>query len=79
MIKLKNVNKHNDTIQCDAYIEDSIEAVPLKLNLSTGMFDEYSLPRGYEWCSSHIAHARMVLIDMAKNENITSERLIMWC
>lgn len=78
MIKLENIQKHNDIISCNAFLEDSVTAVVLKYNTSKDEFETFSLPKGYEWCSSHITHARQYLKTLNDKADVPKERLIMW-
>lgn len=78
MINLKQIKKINNTIECYAYIEDCEEAIHLTLDLSKREFKDYILPNGYEWCKTHIAHAKFALLKMDDENKIEQERLIMW-
>lgn len=79
MIKLKNIAKENDRIICDAFVEDCDKPVRLSLNTKNAEFDKIVLPEDYEWCTSHINHAKRYLISLINEEIITStEKCIMW-
>ena len=74
MIKLKNIQKKVDCVTCDAYLEDCETAAPLKLNTKSGVLADYHLPDGYEWCKSHIGHAKNFLL----SSKLPKETVIMW-
>ena len=77
MIKLKNIVKNNNKIKCDIYPEDSKIAGWLIVDTNSER-TEYELPSGYEWCKSHITHARKALIQMNASQKLPKEKLIMW-
>lgn len=77
MIRLKNIVKNSNVIQCQIMPEDSKEYGELKVYLSTESFD-YTLPNGYDWCENHVYHAKQALIEMAKSNTIVKEKTIMW-
>ena len=78
MVKLKNLKRIDQKIQCDIYPEDSTEAGQLSVNLSDESYD-YKLPKGYEWCTNHVAHAKRAIIEMVKADSeLPKEKLIMW-
>ena len=81
MIKLKNIKKNNDIIECDIIPEDSQKAGHLSVSLQDddpyGTVS-YKLPEGYEWCRNHVSHAVTGLIEMAKRSEFLNEKLIMW-
>lgn len=78
MIKLKNIVKTNEQITCDAFIENCTESLSLAFNVKNMEFKDYTLPKGYEWCGSHIHHAKRYLISLIEENKIPSERTIMW-
>lgn len=77
MIRLENIVRNSDVIQCKILPEDSKEYGELKVNLSTESF-EYTLPKDYDWCESHVYHAKCALIEMAKSNTIVNEKTIIW-
>lgn len=79
MIKLLNIKKNNSIIECDIVPEDSIVSGHMIVDTSLNMIKSYYLPDGYEWCTSHVDHAKEVMIRMSKNTDIPKEKLIMWC
>ncbi len=78
MIKLKKITKTDTTITCTAYVEDCKLPLHLTLNLLTKEFNDYHLPPGYEWCQSHIAHAKFKLLKMVDENKLEDECTIMW-
>ncbi len=78
MITLKNITNKNGFISCEAYIEDCSTRLPLVLDISKREFEDFLLPTGYEWCQSHIAHAKFKLLKMLEENNLSKECTIMW-
>lgn len=79
MIKIKNIKINDTLITCDIFPEDSVKNGLLKIDRVKNEIINYSLPKDYEWCKSHLNHARNYLIDLANNSsNIPDEKLIMW-
>lgn len=79
MIDLRNIQRKNDIVTCDAYLENCKEALPLVFHMETKQFEEFAFPQGYEYCASHIAHARRNLIKLLESgEPLPSKKLIMW-
>lgn len=63
-------------IICTALIEDCKEELHLKLDVNTEEFESCTLPKGYEWCKSHIFHAKMFLLD--KKDDLPENHMIYW-
>lgn len=78
MIRLTNIQKNNDYISCLAFVEDSKESFQLIYNIKNEDFDSYLLPKGYEWCKSHIAHAKRFMETILNKNEYPHEELIMW-
>ncbi len=78
MIKLKKIRRANDEIRCEAYVEDCSQPVPLVFDIKNKDFKKYNLPKGYEWCESHIHHAKRYFASVLDKDEIPSERTIMW-
>lgn len=79
MVKLKNIVKNNNMIQCDIYPEDSKEKGFITVNVITGELESYVLPKEYEWCMNHLQHAKRALLDMVKADKMQDEKVVMWC
>lgn len=77
MVRLANITRNNGSITCDIFPEDSPSAGHLTVAIESGEF-VYSLPEGYEWCKSHVGHARRTLLQLASENRIPSRKLIMW-
>lgn len=79
MVLLKNFKYENGNIEADIYPESS--TVPGKVIVSPdGKMVEYTLPEGYEYCESHVSHARWFIyknFDKILDSEIT-QQLIMW-
>lgn len=78
MVRLKNLKKNDVIAECDILPEDSIESGHITVDLKTGRLEESSLPSGYEWCKSHVNHAKANLLRLAKQESLPEEYLAMW-
>ena len=78
MIRLTEIQRNNGKIQCEAYVEDCDSAITLSLDEKTAELSEVELPKGYEWCKSHIAHARKFLRTLIGADQIPAQRVIMW-
>jgi CxxC motif-containing protein len=78
MIKLKKIVKTNNRITCEAFIEDCDLPLNLVFDISRKDFEKYSLPRGYEWCDSHINHAKRYFTSLIGINEVPHEHTIMW-
>lgn len=78
MVKLKNLKKNNTTIESDIIPEDSANSGHIVVDLDQGITIDYSLPEGYEWCINHVNHAKNKLIELAKEEHLSEQYLVMW-
>ncbi len=79
MILLKNFRLRNGNVEADIYPEESSAAGLLVVNPKGGIIEHF-LPRGYEYCENHVAHARWFIsknYDKIVNGEIT-EKIIMW-
>lgn len=79
MILLKNFRIRSGNIEADIYPEGSSVAGLLVVN-SKGEIVEHLLPKGYEYCENHIAHAKRFIgnnYEKIINGKIT-EKIIMW-
>lgn len=63
MIRLNNISRTGDVITCEALLEDCETAIQLSYNIEKMDFAPFAFPAGYEYCRSHIAHARAFLRD----------------
>ena len=79
MIKLKNIVIDGQIAKCEIFPEDSNSFGILEVNLETKEILNLLLPLGYEWCKSHIEHARDYLCSVYQEESIPNEKLIIWC
>ena len=79
MIKLTEIVRNNGSITCVAYVEDCKQAIPLSFNESNAEFNTITMPEGYEWCKSHIAHAKKYLKSLIGKQIESTERTIVWC
>lgn len=80
MVKLKNIKRISNTmIECDLLPEDSKEIGHMLVDISKRKVVNYDLPKGYEWCTNHVAHAMRTLLDMVENNHVVQEEKIVWC
>ena len=56
MVKLKNIERKNDSLSCLVFFEDCKDPVPISLNEKTGVLSEFVMPKGYEWCEYHVVN-----------------------
>lgn len=78
MIKLKNLKKNGSLIECDIIPEDSKESGHIVVNMDSKEIKAFILPKGYEWCISHLHHAKRKLIELSKDDELSQEYLVMW-
>ena len=78
MVRLKQVEKNGDIIVCTAYVEDCKEGIQVEYNIKEHTILSDPLPKGYEYCTSHIRYIRNALSDAAESGEIPPEGLIMW-
>lgn len=78
MIKLKNIVRKNNIVTCDIFPEDSKNPGTIVYDINKSDIQEYRLPKGYEWCKNHIAHASRAIKEMIKAEDTQSEKTVSW-
>ena len=78
MIKLENINKNNNLIVCDDFVEDCDKPIRLSLDVNKKEFEKFSFPDNYEWCTAHISKAKMFLLSLVGMGEIPKEKTIMW-
>lgn len=78
MIKLKGITKNSFSVNCKAYIEDCNEPIILSFDVLTSKLNDVSLPMGYEWCKSHISHAKDYLKSLVSQNTIPESHTILW-
>ena len=78
MIRLKNITKNKNIITCDVYVEDCKEPVLIILDTGGKKLQNYELPERYEWCHSHINHAKRNLLEMDRENKLVNETTVMW-
>ena len=78
MVKLKNIRRNDNIILCEAFVENCTEPIHLSLYENSAELDDYILPIGYEWCISHITHAKKYLRSLIGKPIEDSQRTIMW-
>ena len=78
MVKLKDINRTDEGISCNAYVEGC--KIPVKLFLKSADADMVSddLPDGYEYCTSHLGFVERYIRTLFDASELPEERLIMW-
>lgn len=78
MIKLTNIQKNNGFISCLVFVEDCEKGFEVMYDVENENFEDYSFPQGYEWCTSHMAHAKRFMKTIQNEIYYPHEKLIMW-
>ena len=79
MIRLKNIEKKDNIITADAFVEDCNISVPFVCNTENWKLEECVLPVGYEDCGGPLVMAKHCLKRLLENnEELPKERLVMW-
>jgi hypothetical protein len=78
MVRLKNLKKNKNTIECDFFPEDSNNPGHISVYIPSGLVIGCSYPDGYEWCLNHANHAKSELLKLAGENELPNEKLIMW-
>lgn len=80
MITLKNIKIENNVVECDIFPENSKEKGYIKVDIKSGVIENYSLPAGFEYCENHVCKAREYLIKHIKDISTIPihEKTIMW-
>lgn len=78
MVKLKNLRRNNNLVECDLYIEDSTDPQHFIVDVESKEVIQFSAPKDYPHCENHVAHARWKIIALAKQGEIPPECTIMW-
>ena len=60
MVRLKNIEIDNNIISCEIFPEDSVQSGKLKVDINSQDIISYTLPAGFEWCKSHVHHAKNI-------------------
>lgn len=78
MLKLRNLRKSENTIEADFYPEDSKQAGHVVVDLKTEEITDYTAPEGYEKYRWYATHARQTLMELAEQDSLPEEYLVMW-
>ena len=68
MIRLKNIQKVDSIITCEAYFEGCKEPAVLRFSIEKQDFLPFQFPKGYEYCTSHVRFARRYFQDLGDAE-----------
>ena len=78
MVCLRGIQKIGHQLVCNAYVEDSEEPMSMSFDMKSGEFNHSPLPKGYEYCTTHVWKARRALEKMAESGEIRPNWTIMW-
>lgn len=80
MLRLKNIEIDNNIISCEIFPEDSVQSGKLKVDINSQDIISYTLPAGFEWCKSHVHHAKKYLLSNLKEILHTPihDKIVMW-
>lgn len=78
MVTLKEIQKNDKHARCVVYVEDSNKGIPVEYDFNTSSLSDYSLPQGYEWCTSHMGYVRRFLASTKDAKNVLKEKRIAW-
>ena len=78
MLRLKNIKKNNNLITADFSCEGSENLGHISVDIEKQDVEEYSMPEDFADNLIYMAHARDSLLRMVKDNEICSERLVMW-
>ena len=78
MVRLKNIKRNNNIIECDIIPEDSEEYGHVVVNIETADVESFRLPKNFEWCTNHVYFAKKALLKMVDDNNLLEEKLVMW-
>ena len=73
--------KHRDkgsVISCEIFPEDSRRSGILAVDAEKEEIIRYTLPEGFEGCTSHVHHAKNELIKLFKAGDAPMEKVLMW-
>lgn len=78
MIVLKEIKKSENGIVCNAFVEDCDVAVRVTYDAKANSFSHGKMPRGYEWCVTHMEMAKRAIEQMISSGEIKSQKTILW-
>lgn len=78
MVKLKNIEIRGSVISCEIFPEDSRSSGILAVDAEKEEIIRYTLPEGFEGCTSHVHHAKNELIKLFKAGDAPMEKVLMW-
>lgn len=76
MVKIKNIKINDGIIECDLVPEGSKESCELYFDSNKNEV-RCQLPKGYEYCTTHIRMAVTWLLEHI-NDTMPEEKTIMW-
>lgn len=78
MVFIKEIRKNDRKAECVAFVEDSHEGVTVSYDFKSSCLSDYTLPAGYEWCTSHMGYVRRYLASLKDMKQVPAEKKIVW-
>ncbi len=79
MVKLRNIERHENNVTCDAYLESCSVPVKLVYDIKKRTFEEFDYPKGFDYCTEHICMVKWFIEDTLKaNALFPTDKTIMW-
>ena len=76
VVRLVNIQMNEEEAECDIFPEGSSQAGHIIIDAMSGALLSAVLPKGYEWCRSHVGHAKRRLFDIIKQGPIELGRSV---
>lgn len=78
MIRLTEINKTNEYIECRAFVEDCSEPFVIRIDKNGDAVGDCIPPTDYGWCDEHIGQAIQYMKSLWKDAIVPTSKLIMW-
>lgn len=78
MVELRSIEKCEDQISCEVFVEDCIEPISLLYDIKDDIFSDYELPADYSWCKAHMGYAKCFISKLKDTTEIPKEKKIIW-
>ena len=78
MVRLTDFASDDKTLSCKLYPEDSPSPGTLIIEKASGEIIDFTLPKDYEWCANHVAHAARELRLLGELGSFPPERRVYW-
>lgn len=77
MIRLLNIKRIGDIIECDYIPEDADVTTPIEYDIIKDNFVKFSIPKGYEYCKGD--EYKISRYFRENIDNLHKNATIMWC